>query len=201
MRARQNDMRLYEREYQTRSFAAPLPDFSSLPRANESVRVRAEWETRDTMNNRLFSDIMVTGPKAVTSAMLASHPSAGAETFMPSAARQDQRSYVTDSYFPDSRTSERGRTMLPPRSLNQNQYTASLDIDGDPHNTVRELQSSVKEDTRFTNEDTGIRIMERVFTHQWVPAELTRTIVETQLLAAERLRPQGDDYTKTVRPR
>ena len=188
--------RLTDRESQTRGWAAPMPDFSTLPRANESARIRLEWETRDTMNNRLFSDIQVTGPKTVTSAMLASHPTAGAEPFMPSSGRQDQRDYANQSYFPSANKSASSiRLERPVLPGSYNPYMTP----GSDQNTVRELQGCVTEDVRFRSEDAGNRIVERIFTHQWVPAEMTKTIVDQQLFVAERLRSRGDDYNTVYR--
>jgi hypothetical protein len=200
MRARQNDQRLLDREAQTRSWAAPLPDFSSMPRYSETPRMRVEWDTRDTMNNRLWSDMQVTGPKAVTSEMLAAHPTGGAQQGLPTAARQDQRSYISGpTYFPDAPPIKPGeyvqeRPKLPPRSLFQNAWTTDMDIEGSTINVARELQGVVKEENRHWHEDAGTRVMQRMFQHQWVPAQTSQALLESQLAAAERLRPAQDDY-------
>jgi hypothetical protein len=194
------DQRLLDREAQTRGWAAPLPDFTVMPRANEPIRQRVEWDTRDTMNNRLWSDMQVTGPKAVTATMLAQHPTAGANPMMPTAGRQDPRSYVTGpSYFPDAQPIRPGearqkRPQLPPQSLYQNAWTTDLDIDGDHRNVAREVRQVVTEENYWRNEDAGARIMERTFQHQWIPQQVTNHIVNSQLDAAERLRPTQDDY-------
>jgi hypothetical protein len=123
---------------------------------------------------------------------------------MPSAARQDQGQYIEQSYFPDSNrfgpSGKQERARLPAVPITKNPYAASLDIDGDPQNIVRELRSSVNEDNRFNRQDAGARMMERVFTHQWVPAEMTKSIVEQQMNAADRLRSARDDYTASYRP-
>jgi hypothetical protein len=92
-RAAAQEDRLTDRRFQTMSMAAPVPDVLALPRPGEAPRMRAEWETRGTINHRMWADTVSAGPKAVTAAGLAAHPSAGAETMMPTAARRDVREY------------------------------------------------------------------------------------------------------------
>ena len=189
------------REAQNRNFAAPLPDFSVMPRATEAPRQRVEWDTRDTMNNRLWADVQVTGAMVVTPAALAAHPTGGAQTSMPSAARQDQRSYVAPGYFPDAPAPRPGqlaqRPVLPPQSVFGNAFTSSLDTD---HNTAREFRGVVKEENRFRAEDVSTRTMERMFQHQWVSPLASKQVVISQLEAAEKLRPGRDDYRQTYSP-
>lgn len=194
------------RELQNRSFAAPLPDLSRLPRVGDTPRMRVEWDTRDTMNNRLWSDLQVTGPLAVTSAALAAHPTGGAQITEPSLARQDVRGYSAagfgaSSYFPDTPAARPGAlpspTTLPSRSLFENQFTSSLDTD---HNTAREFRGVVKEENRTRGEDVTSRTMERMFQHQWLSPQASTNVVLTQLEAAERLRPSMDDYRQKYDP-
>jgi hypothetical protein len=190
-----------QREVQNRSFAAPLPDFSAMPRTTEAPRQRLEWDTRDTINNRLWTDMQVTGPMVVTSAALAVHPSGGANTMSPTVSRQDQRSYVDPGYFPDASTARPGAlpTMpkLPPRSVFENAWSSSLDTD---HNTAREFRGVVKEENRTRVEDISSRTMERMFQHQWIEPQKSKQVVMSQLEAAERLRPAQDDYRQTYQP-
>ena len=123
--------------------STPLPEFA---RIHSTARVRAEWDTRDTANTRLFSTMY---PNAVTSAGLAKHPTHGAEPFMPTASRIDVKLYKKP-YFPDNPNpdacgkSERSR--LPKIS-----------------SSIRDVQRSIVEDNRFRNTDTDARIIERVF--------------------------------------
>jgi hypothetical protein len=184
---RVSDKRRIEREAQTRSWAAPLPDFSSMPRSTEAPRMRFEWDTRDTANNRLWSDIQITGPKAITSAMVSNHPTSGANTMNPTVSRQDTRSYLHDEYFPSSipRPGEsHQRPTLP---------TQTYSSDND-QNSIRAFNGVVKEDNSFRTEDRSARIMERNFTHQWLSPEATKHIVQNQIQTAELLRPKQDDY-------
>jgi hypothetical protein len=188
MRARHND-RMLDREAQTRGWAAPLPDFSVMPRTTETGKMRVEWDTRDTINNRMWTDIQTAGPKAVTATMLSAHPTGGAQTTMPTASRQDHRNWSSQPYFPDPKHPGE-RPTLPPSSLFQN--PAMIGVDPEGRDAVRELRGAVKEDTRWWGEDTSSRIVSHVFQHQWVAPSVT----SAQLDAAERLRPGQDDYRK-----
>lgn len=190
---RVSDQRRLERESQTRSWAAPLPDFSCMPRSTEAPRMRLEWDTRDTTNNRLWSDIQVTGPKAVTTAMLAGHPTSGANTMNPTVSRQDTRTYTNETYFASvaPRPGEAPqRPVLPVQT-----YSPEND-----QNTVRNFNGVVKENNSFRTEDRSARIMERNFTHQWISPEMTHTIVQSQIQTSELLRPKQDDFRVQMQP-
>ena len=185
-----NDNRISARGDQTRSWAAPMPIFGQIP--PQTARTRVEWDTRDTANNRLFSDIQVTGAKVITSAALAKHPTHGAEPFMPTVSRNDINLYRGESFYPDSKAlpsasgmTERAR--LPQQDLGKNPFTSSLD----GPDLLREVQKSVGEDNRFRNLDTDARIVQRVFTDHMITAEMTRSIVERQVAAAELLKPKS----------
>lgn len=190
--------RLCSREEQTRAWAAPLPavfDRTGLPRQ------RLEWETRDTINNRLWADTLSAGPKLVTDKMLAEHPSNGAEMMVPSASRKDDRPYTSvtgsPSYFP-SPASQNERPTLPPSSLFKNPWSAGFDIEaGD---VAKELRGVVKEDNRFLADNVSDRIVGRTFEHQWIPTADTRAIAERKIDASELLRPGQDDYRRNYLP-
>jgi hypothetical protein len=212
MRATQHDSRLSAREAQSRSWAAPLPDFTALPRVGEGPRIRMEWETRDTMNSRLWADLQVTGPKAVTSAMLAAHPTAGAEAWMPSAGRLDRRSYGESVAGAEAvRWTSAGSVGGPagvgfdhmpgiqPRPVvpAAGAWTAGVDPTGP--NAARELRGVVKEELGGRGEDAAGRMMERSFQNQWMSREDQQRIVGAQLAAAEALRPAVDDFRVSYR--
>jgi hypothetical protein len=152
-----------------------------------------EWETRDTINNRLWADTISAGPKLVTDKMLAAHPSHGAETMTPSASRTDNRPYVVSgpAYFP-SPTDPTERPVLPQASLYANPWSTGFNVGaGD---AGKELRGVVKEDNRFLVDNVSDRIMGRTFEHQWIPPADTRTIAERKIDASELLRPAQDDY-------
>jgi hypothetical protein len=193
MRSQQFEQRLSAREQQTRGWLAPLPDYTMVPRASAGVRIRQEWDTRDTMNNRLWTDTLSAGPKAVTAEMIAAHPSAGAETTMPAVSRQDTRTYTeSPSFFPNANQGQRPR--LPPTSVFQNPALSGFNVEGG--DVVRELRSSVKEVSHGLVEDRSNRLLSRAFEHQWIPAEATNKMVDAKILAAEMLRPAQDDYRR-----
>lgn len=126
------------------------------------VRQRLEWSTRSTINKRYVEMIADMGPKTVTPEDLRNHPSHGAQTMTPTASRKDERPYHGNgvSYFPD-RKNPLERPRLPPKSLFQNPWLNSYDIEsGD---IARELRGSVKETNRYLTEDTGARFQARIF--------------------------------------
>jgi hypothetical protein len=198
---RTNDERLGGRQAQNLSWAAPLPDPTMLPRVGEAPRVRWEWETRDSMNNRLWADMEASGPKAVTAAALAAHPSRGAETMMPLSARQDRRTWGPDgdsvghSYYPHGAGLE--RPGVPAASVFQNPSLRGYNVEsGD---VARELRGVVKEDTRFLGEDASVRLAGRTFDHQWITPVTAASFAATALAAGERLRPEHDDVARDYR--
>ena len=193
--SKQHHGRIQEREAQSRSWTAPLPDFSA-PRYTEATKVRVEWDTRDTINNRAWNSVQVAGPKAVTAQMLAEHPTAGAEPFMPSMSRQDERPYSSyGSYFPDGRQGQRPH--VPPASLFQNAWLDGFDVEGG--GSARELRSAVREQARSEG-DVSARIAGRTFQNQWIPPAMTQRIVNAQIDAADALRPRADDWHQRIRP-
>lgn len=224
MRSSQHDARLSAREAQNRGWAAPLPDFTVLPRVGAEPRTRLEWETRDTMNNRLWADLEVTGPKAVTSAMLAAHPTAGAEAWMPAAGRMDRRSYVGwgdsggDSHHglwsgsvgtgtgtvPVGGAPGVGFTNMPgvrerPAAPALGPWLDAGGIDREGPNVSREMRSIIKEDLSGREEDAAGRMAQRTFQNQWMSRDDQQRIVMAQLTAAEALRPGTDDYRVSYR--
>jgi hypothetical protein len=209
MRAREHDSRLTGRTEQTRSWAAPMPDFTVLPRVGDAPRIRIEWDTRDTLNHRLWADNMASGPKAVTSAMLAAHPSAGAETMMPSAGRQDYRHYHpsgTDAIGVGG-TGAIGAPMRPAAGGLATGLPGMLERPGmpragawfdtsqmDSQNAIRDVRGVIRENNLGRGDDVAARIQERVFQNQWMTPDTMRTIVDSRLGAAEALRPSQDDW-------
>lgn len=147
-----------------RGATAPMPDFSILSRSQE-LRMRVEWDTRDTINTRLYSDMLASGAKAVTVAMLKDHPSHGARIMLPTTSRMDTNTYIDSRnlYFPNApglpdATGLHARAMLPAQGIDRNPFTSSLD-----GGVIREVRRSVIEDNRFSKDDTGARMVQRVF--------------------------------------
>jgi len=190
---REHDQRIQGREAQTRAWTAPIPMPPTF-NIHDGTRQRLEWDTRETINNRLWSDTMTAGPKMVMSSMLAAHPSRGAETMNTVSSRKDDRPYHGEiQYYPDAKGLERPR--LPPKSLFDNPWIAGYDIEaGD---IARELRSSVKEDNRHLTEDVSARMAGRTFEHQWIPETVTHAIANRKIEASELLRPSQDDYRRS----
>lgn len=193
MRAASHQNRIDQRQQQNRSWAGPMFDQTALPRFEGGARVRAEWDTRGTMNNRIWTNTMVGGAKQVSSEMLGAHPTNGTWVGNPQDARKDKREWYAGqsaahagSYFPDvAGAGERPR--LPDSSLQHNPYLSGWDPES--ADTMRELRGVVKESNAWTMEDAAVRVQQRTFQHQWLPGRGV-----AQLEAAERLRPQSDDF-------
>jgi len=193
MRSSHQD-RLQGREAQSRAWTQPLPTPQTF-NIRDGTRQRVEWDTRDTINNRLWADTISAGSKAVTSEMLSQHVSHGSAIMQPSASTDDRRPYRFEGqYFPDAKDPlERPR--LPPQSLFMNPWLQNYNIEvGD---VSRELRTAVTEDNRYLTEDASRRIAGRTFEHQWIPAAATNAIASQKLEASELLRPTQDDYRRS----
>lgn len=194
-----HQQRLNDRMSQDMGWVAPLPDIrgNSMvagrndfgapplpPQKIEEPRQRVEWDTRSSINNRFWESVQVSGPTAVTSAMLADHPTRGAWDQRPAVTRHDDRTWTAGAdppYFPDP-TGPGQRPVLPSSSVWANPH-----FDGwnpESTDTARELRGIVKEDRRFRGEDASLRVGGRAFEHQWRPP-----VSVEQLAAAERMRP------------
>lgn len=164
-------------------------------------RQRLEWETRNTINNRMWADTMDAGPKAVTATMLAGHPTAGAFDMMPASSRKDNRPYHNHTeYFPDSTArvvdgQPIERAPLPPKSVFLNHWISGYDFEGG--DIARELRGTVKENNRFLTQDVSARMAGRTFENQWIPDTVTRQIAERKIQASELLRPAQDDFRQS----
>ena len=202
MRARQHDDRIADRALQSRGWAAPLPSPDTLSRVGEEPRMRMEWDTRDTMNNRMWDAVVQTGSKAVTPAMLAAHPTGGANVQMPTASRKDERCWTPSEtaatpYFPNGSRSQATIQTPPTSSLYKSPWFAGMDVDkGD---ATRELRSVIREDHRFRGEDTSSRITGRMFHTLWIPNADAAQIVAAQLEASDKLRFGADDWRQQFR--
>lgn len=190
-----------------------MPDFTVLPRVGEAPRIRMEWDTRDTINHRLWADNMATGAKAVTSTMLSEHPSAGAETMMPSAGRQDYRHYHpsgTDAIGVGG-TGAIGAPMRPAAGGLATGLPGMLERPGMPRtgawydhsqmdnqNAIRDVRGVIRENNLGRGDDVAARLEQRVFQNQWMTPDTLRTIVDARLGAAEALRPSHDDWRAGV---
>lgn len=203
------DSRLMGRNEQTRSWAAPLPDLTVMPRVGPAPRVRVEWDTRDSLNHRLWADTMATGAKAVTSTMLLAHPTAGAETMMPAAGRQDYRHYH-ESGRPET-GGHVGAPQHPARGGLETGLPGMLERPGipkaaawfdtsamDTHNAIRDVRGVVRENNGGRGDDVAARLEQRTFQNQWMTPNTLQTIVEARLGAAAALRPQSDDWRAGV---
>ena len=126
-------------------------------------RVRLEWSTRDAINVRQMADTVAAGSKRVTPAMLAAHPTRGANPMTPSASRRDTRPYTGAEYFPGAEAKSRPR--LPPRALFQNPWLNDFDIENGE--VTHELRGAVRENNRFITENAQERVNARIWTQRY----------------------------------
>lgn len=167
--------------------------------------MRLEWESRDTINGRLWSNMVVSGAHQVTPEMLAAHPTG----VMPSSGRQDGRPYGTGAVevwmrsggggdgrgmTPTTMPGVQPRPMPPPASLFGTAWMSGVDVEGG--DAVRELRGVVKENNSRRAEDSAGRFLSRAFDNQWTTTDVREGIVRAQLTAAERLRPEADDWRR-----
>ena len=179
----QHQQRLSSREEQTRAWSSPVPEI--IPRAGiHAPRMRMEWDTRDTINNRIWSDLVDSGPKQITSQMVLENPMIGVSQVMPASARTDTRSWQKGpQYFPDPPAGQ--RPILPTSSLIDSSWGRDYDADG--RQAAREAAGVVKETKRYYGEEVAGRINDRTFQQQWsVRPPLSRPL--------DVLRPQQDNY-------
>ena len=204
-----HDTRLQSREDQSRvmsggPIALPVFDIPTLT----DHRQRLEWDTQNTLNQRLWANTVSSGSKNITPEMLSIHPTNGAYNMTPSASRGDNRIYhgfgktSSSSYFPDSAPPfkdgmPKDRPTLPPKDIIRNPWFANLNIDdGD---VTRELRGVVQENNRFLTADSSARVATRTFEHQWIPESESRAIAEQSIQASIFLRPAQDDYLTDYR--
>jgi hypothetical protein len=172
-----------------------MPDFTAMPRANEAHRMRVEPDTRHSINTRFWESVQISGPTAVSAAMVAKHPTHAVSDQMPSQARTDHRQWVAGAappYYPDV-TGPGQRPMLPPSSVWENPHFTGWDPEH--RDTTRELRFAVKESMGYQQEDASLRSAQRQFAHPWLPATSV-----AQMAVAERMRPAQDDYRVSWMP-
>jgi len=71
---------------------------------------------------------------------------------------------------------------------------SGVDVEGG--DAARELRGVVKEDNSRRAEDSAGRFLSRAFDNQWMTTDVREGIVRAQLTAAERLRPEADDWRR-----
>ncbi|NDE15710.1 hypothetical protein EBZ80_12345 [bacterium] len=86
------------------------------------------------------------------------------------------------------------RPVPPPASLFGTAWMSGVDVEGG--DAARELRGVVKEDNSRRAEDSAGRFLSRAFDNQWMTTDVREGIVRAQLTAAERLRPEADDWRR-----
>lgn len=131
--------------------------------------IRLESGTRETVNNRLWD----------TTVSIPTIPISHAQPWVSTTSRTDERSYLSHN-----------QTQLNEAQL----YRQGIDT----QHHAREYRGSVTEQ-RSTPSVQQSRITERLYQHVWIPPHQQNQIVESQLAAAEALRPSFDDYRITYK--
>lgn len=178
-----------------------LADLTVMHRPLASgVRIRREVNTRDAINSRLWEGLPYQAARIPTSKDIAESQKPVVLDMNPINSRTVERSYATSvSYFPDAgrtadgtvrRGESAGGTL--PGAFMDNPYLQRLDAVKDSRNINRELRGTVVEDNKLLQLDTSTRLVERNFSHRWVPDAEKRQ--NTELEAYELLRPKVDSF-------
>ncbi len=86
--------------------------------------------------------------------------------------------------------------MLPADQLSGNPYFQKYDVQSDPRNVSRELRGAVYETPEDRGQMESKRMLERQFTAAYIPPQVTQQLLETNIMARDKLMPAMDDMTK-----
>ena len=181
-----------------------LYDPTAAPQTCPVLRVRKEYNARDSINSRAWDFFHATPPTQVSSHNLQRNPPAYMD-MNPIPSRTNTVQYRNQpEYIPNpERGSAAGDSLgVPPppgpithpaKEFSKNPYMQRLDADGDgSRNIVRELKAAVYEDNRELGVDTDRSLTQRQFQDRWLPPK-TGTDIQS-LQAYELLRPKQDDW-------
>jgi hypothetical protein len=162
-----------------------------LPPPTMQLRIRREFDTKDSVNARQF-EAWTSGVPVVQGGAIADEPTGNKPTsydMAPQNTRTDKRDYrQAQPFVPDG------------PSLAMNPYFDRYDPTRDPRNMIREMRSAVyevKEGDRGAIESR--RLTERGFTSRWVPEGTTEETSKASLMALEVMRPKMDDINTVYR--
>lgn len=195
-----------ELEREKRSHGMSLYDPSLVQPACQVLRVRKEYNGRDTINSRSWDFFHATPPTQISEAELKTKNAPVYMDMKPICSRTNTVQYrIQPSYIPDPPrgpvTTEslgvppppKDTIQPPPDSFSMNPYTQRLNAGGqDARNMIRELRGAVVEDNRERGIDAARALASRQFTDRWLPPRAGLDLASLQ--AYELLRPKQDEW-------
>jgi hypothetical protein len=200
MSARDSQERWESLSAEMRKGNPPLHDPTkiNIP-VSASARIRFEPNSRDAMNSRIWESIKYDTPAPNSNDIANSH-SPILQDNNPISSRISMNNYNNQAqFFPNperSRDSIIGETQQQP-GLIKNPFLQRLDAVNDGRNMPREMRAAVYEDNRERDIEASRVLVERQFSHRFLPEQEAATI--QSIKAFELLRPKIDDYSKSYR--
>jgi hypothetical protein len=155
-----------------------------MPPPQMQLRSRRETNTKDAINNVLVEQWQ-TGSAYGIYNRKDQNAQAVFNDQMPNTARTDQRSFLQAQPY-----------VATADQLSGNPYFQKYDVQSDPRNVSRELRGAVYETPEDRGQMESKRMLERQFTAAYIPPEVTQQILETNIMARDKLMPAMDDMTK-----
>ena len=161
-----------------------------MPPPQMQLRSRRETNTKDAIN-AVFVEQWETGAPYGIYNRKDQNAHAVFNDQMPNAARTDSRSFLQAQPY-----------VAQADQLAGNPYFQKYDVQSDPRNVARELRGAVYETPSDRGQMESKRMLERQFTAAYIPPEVTQQLLETNIVARDRLMPAMDDmsriYPKTI---
>ena len=161
-----------------------------MPPPQMQLRSRRETNTKDAIN-AVFVEQWETGAPYGIYNRKDQNAQAVFNDQMPNAARTDSRSFLQAQPY-----------VAQADQLAGNPYFQKYDVQSDPRNVARELRGAVYETPSDRGQMESKRMLERQFTAAYIPPEVTQQLLETNIVARDRLMPAMDDmsriYPKTI---
>ena len=161
-----------------------------MPPPQMQLRSRRETNTKDAIN-AVFVEQWQTGAPYGIYNRKDQNAHAVFNDQMPNAARTDSRSFLQAQPY-----------VAQADQLAGNPYFQKYDVQSDPRNVARELRGAVYETPSDRGQMESKRMLERQFTAAYIPPEVTQQLLETNIVARDRLMPAMDDmsriYPKTI---
>lgn len=155
-----------------------------MPPPQMQLRSRRETNTKDAINAVFVEQWQTDSPYGIYNRKDLNAQAAFNDQ-MPNSARIDQRSFLQAQPY-----------VAQADQLSGNPYFQKYDVQSDPRNVARELRGAVYETPSDRGQMESKRMLERQFTAAYIPPEVTQQLLETNIMARDRLMPSMDDMSK-----